>query len=40
MTFLRPPELRMEVAAAGPGSVVPWLGPAAGRPSCPRPLAL
>lgn len=34
-TSLRPRELRMEVAAAGPGSVVPWLGPAAGRPSCP-----
>lgn len=27
-------------AGAGPGSVVPWLGPAAGRPSRLRPLAL
>lgn len=32
--FWRPQEAREEVpAGAGPGSVVPWLGPAAGRPS-------
>lgn len=39
LAFLREP--RAEVpGGAGPGSVVPWLGPAAGRPSRPRPLAL
>lgn len=39
--FWRPQEPQEEVpAGARPGSVVPWLGPAAGRPSRLRPLAL